>query len=83
MKYFYLKKEDNDFSDILKDPILKKTAISKIKWANHIIIGFRDNIDNGVVSYFLLKFGEHVISPSDLINDHSPIPYVDYIPKKS
>lgn len=82
MKYFYIFKDDNNFDEILKDPIVKKTARSKISWNKHLILGFKENIDNGVISYFLLKFGDYVISTDKLFKDYTPKPNIDYQPEK-
>lgn len=81
MKYFYIKKEDNNFSDVLSDAIVKKTVSSKIILQGILILGFKDNTEESIVSYFLLKFGEFVVNESSIITDYSPIPYVDYVPK--
>lgn len=82
MKYFYIKKEDNNFSDVLSDAIVKKTVSSKILLNGMLILGFKDNTDESIVSYFLLKFGDFVVSESSIITDYSPTPNVDYIPNK-
>ena len=82
MKHYYIYKEDNDFTDILGDPIIKKITRTKLTWLQHIILGFSDDVDEGTISYFVLKYGEHIVQPSSLIPDRTPVMNVDYRPNK-
>jgi hypothetical protein len=82
MKYYTFYREDNKFDDILKDPILKKFVSEKIKWANHLMIGFNDyskDFEKNQV-YVTLKYGDDIVT--DLTKDYSPKVYVDYTPNR-
>jgi hypothetical protein len=82
MKHYYIYKEDNQFDEILKDPIMKKVIYTKIIWDQHMIIGVPDDIDEGTISYFVLKYGDDIKQPSSLIKSRKPIMNVDYRPDK-
>lgn len=75
--YFTFYRESNDFSDILKDQILKKITHMKIKWVNYLMIGIHTK-DDGNKSYITLKYGDSIIT--DITKDYSPVPNVDYTP---
>jgi hypothetical protein len=81
MKYFIFFREDNDFTEILNDKILKKVFKFKIKFLQHLILG-TENIDNEIVSYITLKYGDDLKNKEFLFIDRTPLPYQDYIPKK-
>jgi len=82
MTYYTFYREDNNFDDILKDPILKKFVSEKIKWANHLMIGFskynKDYEKNQV--YVTLKYGDDIVT--QLTKDYAPKPYTDYMPDR-
>jgi len=78
MKYYYLHKEDDDFTEVLEDPIVKKIISTKISWLNHLILGFTDDTEDSSISYFVIKFGEYIIPSESIIPDRAPIPNVDY-----
>jgi hypothetical protein len=78
MKYFKFYRENNNFDDILSDPSLKKVIDEKIRWPEHLVIGMQD--DDKIASYITLKYGDEL--KNDLVKDFSPVPGVDYIPKK-
>jgi hypothetical protein len=82
MKYYTFYREDNKFDDIIKDPILKKFVSEKIKWANHLMIGFNDYSDDFEKNqvYVTLKYGDDIVT--DLTKDYSPKVYVDYMPNR-
>ena len=79
MKYTLFFKEDNDFLDILTDPVIKKKIRMKISFAKHLILGLEDEKS---VSYMILKYGDDVVSMSDVVPDRTPKPNIDYVPKK-
>jgi hypothetical protein len=79
MKHYTFFREDNKFDDILTDAILKKHIIEKIKWFQYLMIGVKDQ-DEGVLSYLTLKYGDDIVT--NYYKDFSPIPGVDYKPKK-
>jgi hypothetical protein len=79
MKYYTFRRESNNFTDILKDPSLKKKIYNKIKWDEHLMIGV-DDIDDKIESYIFLKYGDEL--QTSLFKDRTPTPGVDYIPSK-
>lgn len=79
MKYILFFRENDNFDDILSDAIIKKLIKERIRWLKHLNLGIVD--DDKTMSYITLKYGDSVLSA--LTNDYSPIPYKDYIPKKS
>jgi hypothetical protein len=80
MKYYTFKRESNDFSDFLKDANVKKYISTKIRWRNHLMVGISDKATDGVLGYIVLKYGDEMVNP--ITKDYSPIPNVDYIPKR-
>jgi len=78
MKYFTFCRESNNFDDILKDINLKKHIDDTITWSGHLRIGMQDN--DKISSYITLKYGDEMITK--LTSDYSPIPNIDYLPKK-
>jgi hypothetical protein len=79
MKYFIFKRESKKFDDILKDVAIKKHLRTKIKFHDCLFIGMEKS-DENLESYINLKFGDSMVN--SLSKDHSPIPYVDYMPKE-
>lgn len=69
---------NNDFTDLTKDRVVK--AHFKISWDKHIMLGFEDEADEKMLGYILIKYGEMIRNPFEL--DRTPIPNVDYIPKR-
>lgn len=78
MKYITFYRENSNFEDILKDPNLKKLIYEKTKWYQHLTVGIKD--DEKIFSYITLKYGDDI--RTSLVKDFSPIPNIDYIPKK-
>ncbi len=79
MKYYTLYREDNDFSEILKDAAIKKHIFFKVSFHQHLIIGLNREKEK-VIGYIVLKYGEYI---TNLIEkDYTPIPGVDYIPQR-
>jgi len=79
MKYYTFYRENNDFKDILNDPTIKKSIDTKISWYQHLTIGVTSKTDQ-IQSLITLKYGDEMVQ--DVVKDFSPIPGVDYIPKK-
>jgi len=79
MKYYTFYRENNNFDDILNDAIIKKIIDEKIRWSQHLIIGMGDKHEQ-TFSYITLKYGDEMMQ--ELIKDRSPVPGVDYIPKR-
>lgn len=78
MKYITFYRESSDFEDILKDPNIKKLIYEKTKWFQHLTLGIKD--DEKIFSYITLKYGDEI--RTNLVKDFSPIPNIDYTPKK-
>jgi hypothetical protein len=78
MKYITFYRESDDFEDILKDTNIKKLIYEKTKWFQHLTLGIQD--DEKIVSYITLKYGDSI--QTNLVKDYSPIPNIDYLPKK-
>ena len=79
MKYYTFYRENNNFDDILNDQIIKKIIDEKMRWYQYLIIGMNDKHEQ-TFSYITLKYGDEM--KQELVRDFSPIPDVDYIPKK-
>jgi hypothetical protein len=80
MKYYTFYRENNNFSDILTDNNIKKVVDMKISWHRHLMIGLKETTNSGTFSYITLKYGDEMI-PS-ITKDYSPVPGIDYTPKK-
>ena len=81
MKYYTFYRENNDFKDILNDPFLKKSIDSITRWTQHLVIGlYETSKSEQNNSYITLKYGDEMVR--ELVKDFSPIPGIDYIPKK-
>jgi len=81
MKYITFYRENNNFDDILNDSQIKNLIDTKITWKQHLLIGLRGTkVTDQVLSIITLKYGDEI--KSSLTKDYSPVPYVDYIPKK-
>lgn len=78
MGYIVLKRDSNDFSDVLSDIGIKKQIRTKIQFTNHLILELTE--DNDV--YIILKYGDDIIKMTEISADRSPIPGKDYIPEK-
>jgi hypothetical protein len=82
MKYYTFYRENNVFTDIENDTVVKKFADTKIRWYQHYMIGISTFIKDSdqYLSILTLKYGEDMIQ--SVTKDYSPVPGVDYIPKK-
>ena len=80
MKYYIFYRENNKFDDILNDSSIKRFISLKLTWFQYLMIGLSDKSNDRHYSYITLKYGED-IRKLDTI-DRTPIPMVDYIPKK-
>ena len=81
MKYYTFHRENNDFSDILSDTNIKKVVDTKVSWWTYLMIGIEEKNNSGTFSYITLKYGDEMVS--SVVRDFSPIPGVDYTPKKN
>lgn len=83
MKYYIFKNENDDFRDLLADPVLKKEFNVRVRWKNHLLLGNRSIAPNqNILSYVNLKFGESMVSVTKVIPDHGPVMFKDYHPGK-
>jgi len=80
MKFLIFNRESNNFDDILQDIKTNKIGY-KIRFHNHLIVGFENNKDD-MQSLFTLKYGDDMINFSHIIPDRSPVMNKDYIPVK-
>jgi hypothetical protein len=81
MKYYTFYRENNNFGDILADPMVKKIADMKISWYCYLLIGISDTPENEQsFSMITLKYGDDMVN--NLTKDFTPIAGVDYVPKK-
>ena len=78
MKYYTFCRENNNFEDILTDINLKKVIKFKIRWFQYLMIVIPE--DEKQFSYITLKYGDDIKPPD--IKDFTPVPGVDYVPKK-
>jgi hypothetical protein len=78
MKYITFYRENNQFEDIRQDPILKKAIYEQTKWYQHLTLGIKD--DDKIFSYVALKYGDEL--RTKLTKDFTPIPNIDYTPKR-
>jgi hypothetical protein len=79
MKYYTFYRENNNFDDILNDQIIKKIIDEKMRWYQYLIIGMNDKHEQ-TFSYITLKYGDEM--KQELVKDFSPIPGIDYVPKR-
>ena len=81
MKYYTFKRESDDFNDILKDTNIKSSIKTKIRWRHYLMIGLTENNKSkNIFGYIVLKYGDDIVNPVE--KDYTPIPNVDYIPKR-
>lgn len=80
MKYIYFHRTTNDFTDILKDSVIKPHVYVKISWTNYLLLGLADDKkEDSIISYVNLKFGDDIAT--DIHADFTPIPNKDYVVK--
>jgi hypothetical protein len=82
MKYYTFFRENNVFTDIENDLIIKRFADTKIKWYQHYMVGISSYIKDSDQYYSILtlKYGDDMIQ--SVCKDYSPVPGVDYVPKR-
>ena len=81
MKYYTFYRETNQFDDILNDNNVKSNVRTKMRWNNYLLIGFKHKIEDSVLGYIVLKYGDDIVS---LVNrDYTPKAGVDYMPDRS
>ena len=80
MKYYTFYRESNNFDDILADNSVKRIIAIKIKWHQHLMIGIHKEGNEQNFSLITLKYGDDMMN--NLTKDFTPIPGVDYTPKR-
>lgn len=80
MTQYIFQRESNDFTDILNDPTFKKKIVTKISWKGFLLIKL-DDYEKKLDSYIVLKYGDE-LRTGGLVPDRTPVPFVDYQPKK-
>ena len=81
MKYYVFARESDKFDDILKDVAVKPVIRHKIRFKDHLILGFSED-DEKIISYMTIKYGDDMVSFNSIAPDRSPIMDKDYVPKK-
>lgn len=84
MKGFVFKRNTDNFADILSDKHIKKHIYVHIEYMSHLILLMLDNNDkiDELRTYITLKYGEDLVNFNDFVKDRTPVPNVDYVPKK-
>lgn len=78
MKYLTFTRPSNDFSDILSEACVAQILQYKMRWTDHLLLGFTEGEHEQVECYLTLKYGED-LRPI-LCEDFAPRPGVDYSP---
>lgn len=81
MKYYLFYRENNDFTDILNDSSVKSNQKVILSWRSHLLLGFTPTVKDSDLNIILLRYSDDIRKLSDY--DRTPVPYVDYIPKKT
>ncbi len=79
MSYIVLHRESNKFTDVLTDPVIKKSIRMKMSFRDYLILELANDKDT---AYFMIKYGDDVIQMSHIIPDRTPIPNRDYVPER-
>lgn len=82
MKYYVFNRTSNDFSDILTDPSLKNKIFSKIKLPNRLLLGVSSRKTEELDTYLRIKYNGEISDLGQHVKDLSPVPHVDYIPRR-
>jgi hypothetical protein len=80
IKYYTFYRENNKFDDILSDQTIKKLLKMKVFWYQYMMVGIEEHKNEQTFSYITLKYGDDIKSPD--VKDFTPVPGVDYVPKK-
>jgi hypothetical protein len=80
MKTFIFKRENLNFDDVLKDKTIKSAIKQKYRFSDYLIIRVKEV--PGVLAYITLMFSEELVSMYSIVPNRTPIPNVDYVPKK-
>lgn len=82
-RHFTFYQAENDFTDILSDPSIKKHICTKVSWNKYLLIGIKEYGDdevNKIATYINIKYGDYL--KNNIVPDRSPVMNVDYIPKR-
>ncbi len=80
MNYYIFKTQGNDLSEMLRDKTLKPIFNFKMKFKDHIILGSYDQINEQLSSYITLKYGDMMVSKTNMFMDNKPKMHIDYTP---
>ena len=79
MSYTVFYRENNNFKDMLADPVIKKAIRMKLRFYQYLILELDDDKNT---AYMMIKYGDDATSMSHIAPDRSPIPYKDYVPER-
>lgn len=79
MSYTVFYRENNNFKDMLSDPVIKKAIRLKMSFYQYLIL---ELVDDKSAAYMMIKYGDDATSMSHIVSDRSPIPNKDYVPKR-
>ena len=80
MNTYIIRREDNNFQDMLADPVIRQYFKTQLSWAEHLLLHTDgENIPSEIQSYIMLKYGDQIVTDS-VIKDFHPRPYIDYMP---
>lgn len=80
MNIYYFYRDSDNFDDIIKDIVIKNLIRTKIRVKNYLILELVDQSDSKIEGYITIKYGDSFTQLSD--KDYTPIPNVDYTPKR-
>lgn len=80
MNIYYFYRDSDNFDDIIKDVVIKNLIRTKIRVKNYLILELVDQSDSKIEGYITIKYGDSFTHLSD--KDYTPIPNVDYVPKR-
>lgn len=83
MNYYVFKKEDDNFEEFLNDKNLRPLLKFKIKFKNHLMLASYEEVDQQLQSYVTLKYGDYMVSKTEIFGDFTPKPFVDYSPDEN
>jgi len=80
--YFFKSESPEILEKILADPIIKKSVKHISQWPNNMLLSFKPDTTQNMNSYINLKYCDVLMPEDKVIRDFSPVPGVDYTPKR-
>jgi hypothetical protein len=80
MSYMTFNGDEKILEEIASDATIKPLITTKISWSGFLQLGLSEELDDQVRSYIMLKYGDHI--KTDYLRDFSPVPGVDYSPRR-